>query len=130
MQNPDDAGKENPAPDTECELQGLGGSKGIARSIPRSSSVKSVKKFTPERRRTHSKKAVELDYIRNVARGQLAAGMPVSETRLFELVGCPRFSGDGLRAMKQLHKYYPDGLRLVLKNGTWWLEPVTGADEP
>jgi chromosome segregation and condensation protein ScpB len=72
----------------------------------------------------HSTKQPELNRIRDIARCILAARQPLSETRLFELVGCPRYRADILRAMKQLRNYYPGKLRLVLIRAEWYLVPV------
>lgn len=128
-----------PAKQTDKKVHnGLGERKCVAQSTPQNPSVLQNKNFVPERRRTHSKKAVELDDIRNIARGMLAAGQPVSETRLFEIIGTAnspkyrswRYRADILRAMKQLRNYYPNGLQLVLEHSEWYLIPVGSGGEP
>ena len=133
-----DAGKGDPVPErsdaeTRVDTQCLGELEGIAQSTPQTHSVLQNKNLLPPiapEGDTRSKKAKHLNEIRDTARGVVASGQRVSESRLFELIGCPRYRADILRAMRQLRNFYPGKLWLVLDHGEWWLVPVTGTCEP
>ena len=86
-------------------------------------SVVSVLKFPSDRRPTqHSKKNNEQLYLINLVRGRCAAGQSVSEMDIQHL--CGRFKGDSLKALKQVHRFYPRQTTLTIQNNIWVLEPI------
>ena len=77
----------------------------------------SVKRF---RTTTPSKKAREQAQKRNLVRGLISAGQTVTEND----VPVSRYPADAVRALRQIHRFYPEATRLFIQNGLWTLSPI------
>lgn len=76
-----------------------------------------VKRF---RATTASKKAREQASRRDIIRGLVSAGQSVAETDI--PVG--RYRADGVRALRQIHRFNPVTTKLFIVNGLWTLSPI------
>jgi hypothetical protein len=72
-----------------------------------------------------SKRTSDLHRLLDTIRGLVAAGESVSESRAYDLSSSIRYrKGDCLKALRILHRAYPESTQLILKGGLWVLEPI------
>lgn len=81
-----------------------------------------IKVFTGKRRWTRSPRGKVLADIRDRVYGYLTIAGVVTESDLIKL--CPRYTNDGLRAMRQVHSRFPRITVLQLEGGLWTLRMV------
>ena len=90
---------------------------------PNNPSIDSVKKvLTTKRRADRSTKHLHLIHLCDEVRGRLAAGETISENHPCLVTG--RYTADGVKALRQIHRIYPAVTRLELIGGLWTISPV------
>ena len=110
------SGEGNPEPDTRTEVLGI---MREDERDPHSFSVVSIKNF-------RSPACQDLNRDADFARGRVAAGDAVSELDIYEHSISRYRRSNSRKALRVVHRIYPAHTRMILKDGIWYLEPITG----